>query len=154
MAIPRAVRALSVSWAVTAATPANMQPASAVAAPRASEPAAGSRNAICTTASSRPTTRHAPIVTASAAASAANRPTMVAPTSSSRPASSSARVCRITAKMPSSPAPTATNSPAFQTISAPSELPYTGPLRARNDGLAWMLCASEARSPAAVNRWW
>ena len=91
-------------------------------------------------------------VTASAAARAAYRPTTVAPTSSSRPASSSARVCRITAKMPSSAAPTATNSPAFQMISEPSESPYTGPLSARKEGLFRMLSASEARCAGVTYR--
>ena len=40
-AIPRAVRALTVSWAQTAPAAANTQPDSPTAAPRATEPASG-----------------------------------------------------------------------------------------------------------------
>jgi len=121
--MPRAVRALSVSCAHTAATAANIQPVSATAAPSASDPAAGSPNSTCTTAIKRPISTQAPNVSATLAAVAAYRPTTVAPSSSSRPASSSPRVCLITAKMASSAAATAQNRPAFQMISEPSEFP-------------------------------
>ena len=68
-------------------------------APNANEPSAGSPAAIRPSPVSTASTRLVPIATISAAVSGARRPTTVAPTSSSRPASSSARVCRTTSRI-------------------------------------------------------
>ncbi len=90
----------------------------------AASPAAISRasTALAATASSPPT------------ASAALRPTAVEPTSSRRPASSSALVCLITMKMLIRPAANAETAPYLYTVRAPIEVPYSGPPSASTVG--------------------
>ena len=61
-------------------------------------------------------------------------PTAVEPISSSRPDSSSALVCRITMKMLIRPAASAEIAPYLYTVSAPTELPYSGPPSASTVG--------------------
>ena len=94
-----AVRACSVSWAVTPPTAPKTSPVSAVATPRAIEVAASipvpTRASVVTV----PTARLARATVNRAAAAGAKRPTGRARTTSRRPDSSSARVCRTTMRM-------------------------------------------------------
>ena len=98
MVIQRAARALWVSWAATAATAVKSQPATAYSRPSATEPAAPKPSPVRPTAIRAPSRVDAPSATAVAAARPACRPTTVDPSSSRRPCSSSARVCRITVR--------------------------------------------------------
>ena len=75
---------------------ANAVPVAAQAIPNAHDPAAGRPAAVIASAVRTPVASIAPKDTSRAAVSAARRPTTVAPTSSRRPFSSSARVCRTT----------------------------------------------------------
>ena len=95
-------------------------------------------------------TRQLPNATTRAAASGAWRPTAVAPTSSSRPCSSSSRVCRTTVKIPISPAPPAANTRTFQATSEPALSPNTGPLSARTEASPRTLAMSARRSGRRV----
>jgi hypothetical protein len=98
-AIPLAAPAPLVSWAATAPTAANAQPAAASWSPAATDPATGRFWPAMAAATSAARTRLAARVTTSAAARAAWRPTTVAPSSSRRPDSSSVRVWRMTVSM-------------------------------------------------------
>ena len=89
--------------------------------------------------------RQPPNPRARPAASGAWRPATAAPTSSSRPCSSSSRVCRITVKIPISPAAAAAKTRTFQATSEPALVPNTGPLSARTDGSRWTLAVSASR---------
>ncbi len=100
-----------------------------MASPRAAEPAAGRPTAIRATVISSASTTLATAARIRPTASAACLPTAVDPISSRRPASSSARVCRITMKMLISAASTAAVLPIFHVVSAPTESPYSGPAR-------------------------
>ena len=80
------------------------------------------------------------------AVSAACRPTAAEPTSSSRPASSSALVCLITMKIVISAAKMAAQIPYRQVVSAPSEDPSSRPYRKPERGVA------ACRSPPAAAR--
>src|SRR6266536_3504821 len=93
-----AARALSVSWAAVAATAANMRPVRPTARPMATDPATGSPTPTRPSATSTTMARLASPATSSAALSGAYRPTTAAPISSSRPVSSSVRVCRTTVR--------------------------------------------------------
>ncbi len=73
--------------------------------------------------------------TTSAAVSGACRPTTPAPISSSRPASSSARVCLTTRKIATRDARIDAHTPYRQAVSAPTEVAYGLPYRNRNAGL-------------------
>ena len=90
--------------------------------------------------------RLAPTATATAAASGAARPTTEEASSSVRPASSSARVRRITVKIAIRPTRDVPTAPTRQAEMAPTEVPVIGPVMARNAGFAEMLWASAARS--------
>ncbi len=94
--------------------------------PNATEPSAGSPAPIIEPVTIRPITRPLSVVASSAAASWAHRPTTVARIRSLRPASSSARVCRMTVSSAASPIITGTN-PARQTTSSPRLSPESGP---------------------------
>ena len=85
----------------------------------------------------------------SAATRGACRPTAAEPTSSSRPASSSALVCLITTKIATSAAKRPAQTPYRQVVMDPSEVPSTLPYRKRSAGFAPPVAASAAR-PAAV----
>ena len=95
-ASPLAARALVVTCAVTAPTPANIRPQAPSEAPSATEPAAGSPSAISPRAAIAAIATSAPATTSSAAATGAFAPTAPARISSVRPVSSSARVWRVT----------------------------------------------------------
>ena len=120
-----------------------------MASPSAKDPPAGSPTAIRPAAISSASTPQAPAATPAAAASAACRPTAVEPTSSSRPASSSALVCLTTVKMPIRAAATAANAPYFQAVSAPTEVPNSGPVSASTAGL-WAVPAATCSRDARV----
>ena len=81
--------------------------------------------------------------------SAACRPTTAEPTSSRRPASSSARVCLITRKIVISAPNKAAQTPIRQKVSAPIEDPLSWPYRNLSAGLPPPLAASWARAVAA-----
>lgn len=81
--------------------------------------------------------------------SGARRPTAPAPTSSSRPSSSSARVWRTTRRVLISAATTAAKTPVRQTVSPPTvEASYSGPYRARREESAPMPAAKACRASA------
>ena len=84
------------------------------------------------------------------AVSAACRPTTAEPTSSRRPASSSARVCLITRKVVISAPNKAAQTPIRQKVSAPIEDPLSWPYRNLSAGLPPPLAASWARAAAAA----
>lgn len=86
------------SWAVSAATPANTSPTPSQDRPNATDPATGSPKRTMTSAAMAPSVPAAVTAVSSAAVSGARRPTDAAPTSSRRPVSSSARVCRTTSR--------------------------------------------------------
>jgi len=79
------------------------------------------------TDSSTMSVRLAVTATPTAAASGACRPTRAEPTSSRRPASSSARVCLVTMKMLISAANRAAQTPYRHAVSAPIEVPFSRP---------------------------
>ncbi|MCP9970666.1 hypothetical protein [Actinomadura madurae] len=87
------------------------------------------------------------MVTRSAAARPAPRPVTVAPSSSRRPASSSARVCRTTVSALISPMITGMNPHRWAMIPPRSGL-YSGPYSARNVGFVPEVCAYWRRSAA------
>ena len=122
-AIPRAVRALEVSWAATAAIPVKASPQQPMASASRAEPATGRPVSGSSTHSRTITPALAVAEVASAAASAAWRPTAAEPTSSSRPASSSDRVCLITTKIAASAAKMPAHIPYRQVVSDPRESP-------------------------------
>ncbi len=113
------------------------------------EPAAG-RPVSGSTAHSRTETAPAPAAAvASAATRAACRPTAAEPASSSRPASSSDRVCLITTKIAISAANRPAQTPYRQVVMDPREVPSSRPYRNRSAGFAPAVPASAAR-PAGV----
>ena len=148
-AIPRAVRALEVSWAATAVIPVKASPQQPMPSASAAEPAAGRPTSGSATHSRTETARRAAAAVASPATRAACRPTTAEPTSSSRPASSSDLVCLITTKMAISAAKMPAQIPYRQVVSDPREEPSSLPYRKRRAGLAPPVAASAAR-PAAV----
>lgn len=117
-AAPRANRALADSCAVTAATAVNTTPEPASAAPNASDPPGGTVVVSNPAAPIAPVAIEAPNARITAAVRLAYRPTPVESTSSVRPLSSSARVCRITVRMTATAIST-WNIPAFQIPTAP-----------------------------------
>jgi hypothetical protein len=132
-AMALAERALAVTCAATAATAAKTRPHSAIATASATDPAAGSpvpaRNSTVSTAMDT----FATAAVSRAAVSGAYRPTTVAPRSSSRPVSSSVRVCRTTVNRLISATRMNSVTPIFQAVSAPMLAAKRGPLRATND---------------------
>ncbi len=122
-AIPRAVRLLEVSWAATAAIPVKASAQQPMARPSRAEPATGRPVNGSRTHSRTVTPTLAPAAVARAAARAACRPTSAEPTSSSRPASSSDRVCLITTKITISAAKMPAQIPYRQVVSDPREFP-------------------------------
>ena len=102
-ASPVAARALVVTCAVTSATAPKARPAAADPVIIAAASAAGKpSSALSAAVPRRPTRSRATVSVAIAAVAGAWRPTGCAVTSSSRPVSSSARVCRTTCRMPRS----------------------------------------------------
>ena len=95
-AIPRAALADEVTCAAAAATEVNTRPTPARDAPWMSEACASNPAERKTNVSSTPTRADATTATSTEAAVAAWRPVTVARSSSARPDSSSARVCRTT----------------------------------------------------------
>ena len=93
---PLAARLPVVTCAATAATAEKQRPVAAQPAPNTSDPMAGNPAANRPAAANRPSTQLAPPTTNRAAVMGAALPTTPEPTSSSLPASSSARVCRTT----------------------------------------------------------
>src|SRR5665811_2106978 len=93
---PLADRLPVVTCAVTAATAEKQRPVAAQPAPNNRDPVTGSPAANRPAAANRPSTQLAPPTTRSAAVMGAALPTTPEPTSSSLPASSSARVWRTT----------------------------------------------------------
>ena len=84
-AIPRAVRALEVSWAATAVIPVKASPQQPMPDASRTEPPAGSPTSGSAMLSSTETAMTPEAAVASPATRAACRPTTVEPTSSSRP---------------------------------------------------------------------
>jgi hypothetical protein len=150
-AMPRALRALPVSWAVTAAIAANSQPDRANSTPSHTEPATGWPWATMTAVLMAPSTRVAAAVVISAAANGACRPMAAAPTSSVRPCSSSVRVCRMTVSSANRPIITGTN-PARQVTSSATLVPCSGPYSATNPALRALSSAYCTRSASVGKR--
>ena len=148
-AIAVAVRALSASCAVTAATPANTHPHPANAAPKAIDPGTGAPCAIPATATTSPIIRAAPAAVTTAATSCADLPTTPAISSSVLPASSSARVRPITVKIVISPIMVEASTPIRHAVSPPTVVDPTGPSIARNAGFAVIDAASAVRSTSS-----
>ena len=147
--IPLAARAPRLTWAATAATPANTHPAPAAASPSAAAPARGRPWPTRPRAMAPARTPLKPRATSSAAASGARRPTAAAPTSSSRPASSSAREWRTTTSPLASPASSAAIPPVRQAVSPPTEpRSKAGPVRARIAGFEDTLVPKRSRAAA------
>ena len=91
-------------------------------------------------------TSEVPVASSSAAVSGAYRPTTVAPSSSARPASSSARVCRTTVKIAISPASAAPIAPILNSETAPIDVSSnTRPYRASVAGVLFTACAALTR---------
>ena len=104
---PRAPLAVPLTCAATAATAAKTRPQPTSPSPNARAPVSGRPLTVRTATASASTTALAADAMATATASEACRPTAVDPMSSSRPVSSSARVCRTTRKMLIRPAASA-----------------------------------------------
>ena len=96
----------------------NTRPEAASAAPKASDPPAGTSVVSRPAAPITPVATDAPNDNASAAVRLAYRPTAVESTISVLPVSSSARVCRMTVRMTAT-AISRWNMPAFQMPAAP-----------------------------------
>ena len=149
-AIPRAVRALAVSWAATAVIPVKASPQQPMPSASATEPAAGRPTSGRATQSSTEVARTPVAAVTNPATRAACRPTTAEPTSSSRPASSSDLVCLITTKMASSATKTPAQTPYRQAVSEPREEPSSLPYRNRRAGLPPPV--SRERGPAGRGR--
>ena len=127
---------VSLTWAATAATPANTSPTPASEAPSANEPAAGWSTPIITSAVSRPISSWTAPTTTSATATGAKRPTGAARTSSLRPVCSSWRVWRPKKNMLISPTKAAPKAPICQATSPPTSSRLYGlPIIAISPGL-------------------
>jgi len=87
-----------------------------------------------------------PVATVTAAASGAALPTTDDASRSDRPDSSSALVRRTTVTIAISPINVVPRTPIRQAVKPPMEVLATGPVRARNAGLAVTLSASASRS--------
>ncbi len=125
-AAPRANLALGDNCAAAAATAVKTRPDPASAAPKASDPPAGMSVLSSPAAPIAPVAIEAPKDSSSAALRLAYRPTAVESTNSVLPASSSARVCRITVRMTAT-AMSKWNIPAFQMPTAPMLSLWTCP---------------------------
>ena len=143
--MPRAGRATDAICAASAAIPANERLTAAMARASAAEPATGRPSAARAAVISAASAALAIPATASATASGACRPTTPAWISSSRPASSSARVCRTTRKMATRDARIAAHTPYRQAVRAPTELAYGLPYRKRKAGFWLAVTCSWAR---------
>ncbi|HZC42494.1 MAG TPA: hypothetical protein VE343_17575 [Streptosporangiaceae bacterium] len=150
--MPRAPRAPRTNCAASAVTNANARLQVVIARANATEPAAGSPSRISAAASAAASTPLAAEATARPAVSGACLPTAAEPTSSSRPASSSALVCLTTRKMLISEAKMAAHTPYRQALTAPSEVPSMRPYRNSSEGLLPPLAARSARSAAVGYR--
>ena len=148
MAMPRAARALAASCAASAAMAAKASPQVVMTSANATEPATGRPSTTSTTASSTASTTLAASATSRPAVSAASRPTAAEPTSSSRPASSSALVCLTTRKILISAAKMAAHTPYRQALTAPRESPHRRPYKNTSAGLRPPLAARSARAAA------
>jgi hypothetical protein len=146
--MPRAERAPEASCAASAAIAEKASPQVVMTSAKATEPATGRPSTTSTTASSTASTALAVSATSSPAVSAASRPTAAEPTSSSRPASSSARVCLTTRKTLISAAKMAAHTPYRQALTAPRESPHSRPYRNTSAGLWPPLAARSARAAA------
>ena len=122
MAMAFAARADELSWFVMAAIAAKASPVTAHDRPNAQEPPAGRPTAVRPTADSTPMPTRAIVVTMTAADSPAHAPTTVAPSSSVRPFSSSARACRVTSMIASTPMSTPPIAAIFRRDRAPSDV--------------------------------
>lgn len=150
-AIALDTREFSESCAVNALTAVNTRPTLAVESPNANAPAGARSLPISASACSSPISMLVPPATITAAASGACRPTTVAAMSSVRPASSSARVYRVTTSM----AMIATNrpekTPQRHTTRPPSDdQSCSGPSIARKAEFAFAVTPSSARDSAVA----
>ena len=97
--MPSAARAEAVTWAAAAAAEVKTSPMPTSSAPWSTDAPVGRSLAIRTAVSRTPTSTEAAPATSTAAAVAACLPVTVPRSSSNRPDSSSARVCRTTRKL-------------------------------------------------------
>ena len=135
--MPYMLRVDEVSWAATRAVAVKTQPHSVSPTPTAIESGADSGKVTRLTATSAPSTTLASRASARAAVRDACRLTAAARTSSSRPLSSSARVCRPTRNMLISPATIAPNAEACHITWPPMVLSArAGPAIATNAAVA------------------
>ncbi len=144
---PYVARVLDVSCAATRATPVKTQPVAVSPRPRASESSTARGNEIRLPATSRPTSRLASTAVRTAAVVGACRSTAAARTSSSRPLSSSARVCRPTRNMLIRPTTIAPNAVDCQVTWPPMVLSArAGPAIAMNAALDSIDAAARSSS--------
>ena len=151
-ASPYIARVLAVSWAATSAVPVKNQPDSV--SPSAEAQRVGDRERVAPRGSARPARRAAGWPAArrpGRRSSARSRPTAAARSSSSRPLSSSARVCRPTRNMLISPATTAPKADACQVTWPPMVFSArAGPAMAMKAALSSMLAAARSNSAWVV----
>jgi hypothetical protein len=125
--VPVAALEVADTCAAMAATAAKTRPVSIQPSPKTQEPPAGSPEAMSDRAVRDPMAAIARVASTRAAASGARRPTTVAPSSSSRPASSSLRVWRTTSTMASTASIAVPSAVIFTIDSAPSVGSQTRP---------------------------
>ena len=133
--MPLATPELSASCAATPASAANVHPIAANDSPSASDPTTGSPKATSPAVTRAAITRSAPSVTTKLADNGARLPTAPEPSSSYRPVSSSARVCRMTVSAFAPATITAAKRPDRHALSPPMVGEDTGPSSATNPGL-------------------
>ena len=145
--MPVAPRPDDASWALTAATAANVMAVTNQATAKDSEPTTPRPEPISDPATARTRTRSATVTATIAAASGAHRPTTPAPTSSVRPASSSPRLCRTTRTTESRPTIAAPIAVILNIASWPSDVgSEIGPNIASSAGLTLTWVAAATRS--------
>ncbi|WP_234750914.1 hypothetical protein [Arthrobacter ramosus] len=131
-------------------TPRNAIPTEPAAAPATSEPLGSSPPTMRPVARAAATRTFATNPCATVTASGAQRPAGVAETSSARPDSSSARVCRTARNVLMNPARSEMNAKSAKNVNAPSLAPRTRPRSMRIAGVAVAsrrTSAREASSP-------
>ncbi len=151
--MPYIERVLAVSWAAIRAVPVKTQPHRVRPTPRAIESASSRGYDARLAATKMPTTRLASSASLSAAVIGASRPIAAARTSSSRPVSSSARVCRPMMNMLIKPTQIAPKAVDCQVTWPPMvSSARAGPAIAMNAALLSMLAAARSNSACVAYR--
>src|SRR5882757_2460942 len=152
--IPLAARELELTWTATAVTAEKNHTQPPMPSPIANDPVAGNPWLARARPINSAYTTPAPNTTISAAVSLACRPTTPAPSSSCRPVSSSARVCRTVMNTAISPTRTQATAPYFHSVMPPTvSSPWAGPLSASTDGLVTIVAANSCRDCTVGYSW-